>query len=169
MVHFIFGLQNKIDLILEENDPHSYCMSWNLLALLSSVSTHTVFPLYTSNITFVVVDSWERCGPQGQVLVCLFRIRIQNKIAEDKYSAASGKYGVVPDTAFVFLFIQNCAPWSLTRSTQSGKAEPLTVISAHLSGAMKNGEDKDCEKLFEQVQALAAETVGQISNCNSSF
>lgn len=45
---------------------------------------------------------------------------------------------------------------------QSGILEPLRVISARLNGRMKNGEDKDCEELFEQVQTLAAGTVGQI-------
>lgn len=73
------------------------------------------------------------------------------------------------DTAFVLLLIQNPAPWPLTRSTLCSIAELLTVISAHLSGMMKNGDNKDSEKLFERVQMQAAGTVRQISNCNSSF
>lgn len=54
---------------------------------------------------------------------------------------SSGEWGVVLEIAFLLLFIQNCAPWPLTRSTQSNIAEPLTVISVHLDGTIKNRED----------------------------
>lgn len=55
----------------------------------------------------------------------------------------------------------------LTSSTRSHIAEPITVMSYDLNDVMKNEEHEDCEKLFEQVQMLAAGSVGQISNCNS--
>lgn len=37
-------------------------------------------------------------------------------------------------------------------------------LSDDPNGMMKNGEHKDCEKHFEQVQMLAEGTVGQITN-----
>lgn len=42
-------------------------------------------------------------------------------------------------------------------------------MSYDLNDVMKNEEHEDCEKLIEQVQMLAAGSVGQISNCNSKF
>lgn len=42
-------------------------------------------------------------------------------------------------------------------------------MSYDLNDVKKNEEQEDSEKLFEQVQMLAAGSVGRISNCNSKF
>ena len=57
----------------------------------------------------------------------------------------------VYDSLCLVIYTNLCTLAFDKERAQSSAAEPLTVIAAHLNGAMKNGEDKDYEELFEQV------------------